>query len=272
MNNPVNSSYTSLTLKIVGVILIISSLLDYLVLGIPFKPLDPIWQINYVTQMVDRGIIPMVGIAFLVVGYWIGNLNTDVASGTRPASSFKDLRFWSFIIASILGLIFLLIVPLHLNNINKEKSNALEQIEERAGQFESRIAQESEQLGALLQNDQALAQINEAIESGKVNGQELNDQQIQELEQRRASLEELKDNPEAIEERISEAENQLGTRKKEAEKNARAEAFKLGVRTGISSLLLAIGYMVIGWTGLRSVTSGASGGRRKAPKGAKKPK
>ncbi len=271
MNNPVNSSYTSLTLKIVGVILIISSLLDYLVLGIPFKPLEPLWQINYVTQMVDRGIIPMVGIAFLVAGYWIGNLNSDLATNTRP-SSFKDLRFWSFIIASILGLIFLLIVPLHLNNINKEKGKALEQIEERAGQFESRIAQESEQLGALLQNDQAIAQINEAIDTGKVNGQELNEQQIQELEQRRAALEELKDNPDAIEERISEAENQLGTRKKEAQENARAEAFKLGIRTGISSLLLAIGYITIGWTGLRSITSGASGGRRKAPKGTKKPK
>ena len=71
MNTSTISPFTSLALKLIGVILILSSLLDYITLAIPFQPLNAEWQIGFTGQIVDRGIVPMVGIAFLLVGYWI---------------------------------------------------------------------------------------------------------------------------------------------------------------------------------------------------------
>ncbi len=47
--------------------------------------------------------------------------------------------------------------------------------------------------------------------------------------------------------------NQIRQRRDEAEKQAKDNAWKSGLRIGISSLLLSIGYIIIGWTGLRGM-------------------
>ena len=46
---------------------------------------------------------------------------------------------------------------------------------------------------------------------------------------------------------------QVRQRKEEAEKQAKDNAWKSGLRIGISSLLLSIGYSIIGWTGLKGM-------------------
>jgi hypothetical protein len=52
--------------------------------------------------------------------------------------------------------------------------------------------------------------------------------------------------------------------KEEVEKQARETAWKSGLRIGISSLLLSIGYIIIGWSGLRGMGA-VQGAGRKAP-------
>lgn len=54
----VYSPFTALALKTVGLILIVSALLDYVILAIPFNPLQREWQLSFTTQIVDRGVIP----------------------------------------------------------------------------------------------------------------------------------------------------------------------------------------------------------------------
>ena len=49
-------------------------------------------------------------------------------------------------------------------------------------------------------------------------------------------------------------QTQLGTQKEQQQSNIKNEALKSGLRVGISSLLLAIGFIVIGWFGLRSLS------------------
>lgn len=59
------------TLKVVGVILILSFLLDFVILSFPSGPRDSQWQVGFATALIDRGIIPLVGLALIFTGYWI---------------------------------------------------------------------------------------------------------------------------------------------------------------------------------------------------------
>lgn len=253
------SPYTSLCLKLVGIVLILSSLLDYLTLAIPFNVLEPEWQINFTTQIVDRGVVPLVGIVFLLIGYWIDGA---VVSSNSPRKSL-DLRVPIFLLASALGLLFLLLVPLHLNNLRVASTSALEQIEQGAGEAENRLQTQFDQLNALSQDPQRLQQLNQqltqidsVLESGQVQGQTLQAQQRQQLQQRRAQLQNLRDlaqNPEALEAQLNQLQLQLREQILERENLARTEVLKQGLRIGLSSLLLAVGYIAIGWLGLRGM-------------------
>lgn len=250
-SSSVYSGFTSLALKIVGLIMILSSLLDYIILVIPapgVDPLQPDWQFNLTTQLVDRGVIPMVGIAFLLAGYWISKNSGAAANDQR--SSVSDLRFWVFLLSSLLGLIFLLLVPLHFNNVRLQSNQALAQITERAEQAETQLAAQTEQIGILLKEPQRMDELNRAIESGQVQGERL--VQLQAL---REQLQTLKQDPEALDQRVNQAKTQIRSGQQEAEARARTQAWKSGIRTGLSSLFLAIGYSVIGWLGLRSLGS-----------------
>jgi len=52
-----------------------------------------------------------------------------------------------------------------------------------------------------------------------------------------------------------EIETEIGTRREDARGQVRQEAIKSATRISISSLLMSIAYIVIGWTGLRRLMS-----------------
>ena len=257
MNNRV---YTSLSLKLIGVVLLLSSLLDYITLAIPLNWQSSQWQIGLFTSIVDRGIVPLVGIGLILVGYFIENSN-DV---NLRKSSEVDLRVPIYVLATIMGLMFLLIVPLHLNNLNEAKINALNQIKQGAGQGANQIQEFLSQMDQLSKNPQRLSQqiqqLNQAVESGQVQGQSLNAQQLEQLQQQRTQLEQLQDlskNPKEYKNRINELteqlEEQLIDRRRQAENKAKTQALKQSLRIGLSSLMLAIVYSTVGWIGLKVV-------------------
>ncbi|MDY6783566.1 MAG: HpsJ family protein [Cyanobacteriota bacterium] len=253
-SNPILSAYTALALKVVAVILIVSSLIDYIILAIPFKPLDQAWQIGFTNQIVDRGIVPLVGIVFLVIGYWIG----EASDTAEEKPIFLDLRLYAFIIASILGLLFLLLVPLHVSNLSRAIGDQIQQIDEQANAAEAQIGQQSDQLDLILRDEARLNQLNQAIESGEAEGQQLQPAQIEQLKQLRDQIRTLQDNPQALSDRIEQAQTQVRERKLELEQQARTNAVKSGVRIGISSLLLALGYSALGWMGFKGLGSATS--------------
>lgn len=242
----VYSPYTALALKIVGLIMIVSSLLDFIILAIPFEPLKPEWQFGFTTQMVDRGVIPMVGMAFLFIGYWISSNMGMPSSESR--SVVTDLRFWALLLAIVLGLLFLLLVPLHFKNVGQQSSQALEQISQRATQAETELKNQTDQVSALVKDPKRLEELDKAISGGQLQGE-----QLQRAQAIRDQLLAIKQDPNALKDRIDKAQTQIRTGKLDAEKQARTAALKSGIRTGISSLLLAIGYSIIGAMGLRSL-------------------
>lgn len=255
----ISSAFTSLSLKMVGGVIVISSLFDYLFLAIPFTWQNADWQINFTNQIVDRGIVPMVGIAFLIAGWWI----TDAAA-TSNNKIYPAVRIPIFVLASLLGLMFLLLVPLHLSNISKASGLAIAQIEAQAGQQATKVQGFIQQLNSISQNpaqlSQEIAGRNQVIETGSFQGRQLTEPEIQALKGQRDQLQQLLDlskNPKELKQRLDALRGTLETRLKELQleqKNkAKTVALKQSLNTGISSLMLAIGYIVIGWLGLKNI-------------------
>ena len=257
------SSVAARTLKVVGIILILSALLDCIVLSLPGETSDLFnraWQLAAATQIVDRGIIPLMGIALLMAGFWV-----DSSSGVsiERRKVWLDLRFWALLISSLLGLLYLCLVPVHLNNTRLELQNALAQVDLEAGQAEG-------QLEAQIKSDQFKAQVEQLKSQRRTQIAALlqDDGKLQQALQRSEVPQELKtvlrnskNDPKALDNFLeqqaqalpTQARNEIRTRKQQKEKELRTRSRNSSLQTGISSLLLAIGYITVGWTGLRSM-------------------
>lgn len=249
LNSRSISSVAAVALKTVGVIIILAALLDMITLPFPAKPLDRQWQINFVTLAVDRGIVPMVGLALLLTGYWVDTIS---GLGLGDRRSWKNLGFWALILSSVFGLFYILAVPLHLNNVRVSNTEAIERIKQDASQAEAQlnnrlqteVGQQRQQIEQLIANPE---QIDRAREAGQITLDQAT--QLQQFRQNPKALDQF------IEKRVGEVKGKLqteiGQRREDALNNVKNESIKSGLRVGISSLLLAIGYILIGWIGLR---------------------
>jgi ABC-type multidrug transport system fused ATPase/permease subunit len=259
------SSLAARTLKIVGILLVISSLLDFLVLPFPYSPLDLQWRLQLAESLVERGIIPMIGLAMLFAGFWIDN---STAQSPQPQKSWQDLRFWGLWLASLLGLFFLLIFPMHLNDTRIANAKAMQLIERQAEQQEQQLENliGSQQFQQQLEQRQSQfkQQLSQRLEDEDWLQQRLQSEEVP--EQEKNMLQEFKENPEAIDQFLSQRVQQLPdvqrTRIREQKLQRQQQAkmlWKSGLRISLSSLLLAIGYITIGWSGLQRMM-----GRRRA--------
>lgn len=257
----ITSGFISLILKLVGGILLISALINYIFLLISPQWQDPNWQINVTNSAIDQGITPLVAIAFLLVAWWIGDNNNS----EKPN---KPVRMIVFIIASILGLVYLLLVPLHFGNINRVSSDLFVQIDQRIAQQEAQIQGFVSELEAISKNPeqlkQEIEQRNQIIQAGgKLGGQQLNPQQLQSITTQRDQLQQilnLSDKPEELKAKFQEVRNQLESELQKAvdqeKRKAQGLALQQSLKTSISSLMLAIAFIAIGWLGLQKMLKG----------------
>lgn len=252
----ISSAYTSLCLKLIGVIFILSFLLDAITSAIPFTWQNPQWQIAFVTGIVDRGVVPLVGIAMILIGYWI-----DATAGMAKKASALSLKLLVYITASVLGVIFLLLVPVHVNNVNQARTTELSQIQQGADQGNQQIQAFLAQLNNISKNpqqlDQQVQQLQKILSKGEFQGQQLTTQQLESLKaqtQYFAGLRDLAKNPADFKKRVDEIKNQMQTqladKQREIEGKAKTEALKRTLRICLSSLMLAIAYSAVGWLGL----------------------
>lgn len=243
------SPLAATSLKLVGAITILAALIDFITLLFPPEFGNRAWQLATTTQLVDRGIVPLVGIALLLTGYWI---DSSLGKEPRRMSLLADARFWTCLLSCLLGLIFLLTAVLHPNNVRIQSREALLQVESEAqqanseleGRLNADLSQGRAQIDALLSNED---QLQAAIASGNLD------------EAQRAQIEQFRNDPEALNEFLnsqvgkaqSQLQTQIGEQKKMATERLKAEAVKATIRITLSSLLLAFGYTFIGWAGLR---------------------
>ncbi|MGD1903329.1 MAG: HpsJ family protein [Geitlerinemataceae cyanobacterium] len=254
------SSLAALSLKTVGIILIVSSLLDYTILPIPYQPLDIAWRISLASTFVDRGIIPMIGLGLMFAGY---KMDTDEGRGGSVSKKWQYLPFWGLVLAAVLGVFFALLTPMHLNDVRMASQNRLASIEEEARrvetnfnaqlgseEFQTQLEQQQveakEQFKSLLENPDRLQTVIDSPDTP---------------EEIRVVLEEAKTNPQALddffEERVAAIPEQVLGRVREQQENQTRqvgrEAGKSAIRIGLSSLLLAVGYLIIGGVGLKGM-------------------
>jgi hypothetical protein len=277
MVNRVASSNTSLTLKVVGIVCILSFFVDFVILLLGFSPTNKQSQIALATNLVDRGIVPLVGLGMLMAAYWIDGAE---AGSERPRGI--DLRLPALVISSLLGLMFLLIFPLHLNNVRQASTQAVTQISQEAQQAENQLNNQLSQVQEQLNNPGAKAQleqvrtqlktqITELLKDEQKYKQALDNPQLP--AEQKDLLQKAKAKPQELDkliaqrtdpqERAIQLVSQIRERKEEVEKQAKDNAWKSALRIGFSSLLLSIGYIIIGWTGLRGMGA-LQGSKRKA--------
>lgn len=252
----VNSSpWLALMLKLAGVILILTSLIDYFVLLSTVNFQNSQSVITFTTGMVDRGFIPLVGIMLVFLGLWSESGSSEAGARSSPA-----LRLFTLIIASILGLCFLLIVPWHVMTARDAADTQVKQVAEEAAKAETQLDSQVQQLKGQgpQQLEAQLAVLDQAIREGK-----LPPDQLAQAQQKREQLRKLKSDPKALQAEVeaqigpkrTEELNKIRSRKQELEDQTRGTAMRAALRTGLNSLLLAIAYSIIGWTGLRQLLS-----------------
>lgn len=245
------SVLASRALKTVAIVVILGALLDIFVVPIPYQ-LDRQWQIDFVTQAVDRGISLLLGLVLFLTGFWV-----DSAAGVavERKNIWQDPRLYAFVLSSILGLFFLILFPLHLNNVRLGHQETLTTINKQATDTQSQLNSQikTEMDSRRQQITQLLAATDDQL-----------DQLVKEkrMTQEQADLiRKFKADPKSVDPFLKTQENglrtklqtELGVKKNEAQQKLTNEALKSGLRVGISSLLLAIGFIVIGWVGLRNV-------------------
>ncbi|NEP54148.1 MAG: hypothetical protein F6K65_37305, partial [Moorea sp. SIO3C2] len=156
------------------------------------------------------------------------------------------------LLACILGLIFAILTPVHMNNVRLQSSEALTQVSTEADQattqleqrLDAEVTQQRARISGLLSNPE---QIEQLIASGEVTAEQA------------AQIRQFEDNPESLDEFLSgqasqlrnRLETEIGSRREEATKRVRSEATKASIRISLSSILLAVGYLAIGISGVR---------------------
>jgi hypothetical protein len=249
MQPTVSSFLTPLALKTAGAVLILSSLID-LVFMLVFPPENLVleggrWWLYATSQLVDRGLLPLVGIAFMVTGDWIKIVSTE-DGGNRGTLS----RIAIYVLASLLGLIFVLIIPFQLNATNDFKAQELKKIETEVAQIEKGIKNNLSQINAQ-SKDKIKEQIT-AIEK-ELKGGQIPPERLTNLQITKSKLELLLNDPKKFAAESEQNLQQLQKQKQKVEAQAGERMLKTGVRTSLASVLLAIAYITIGWSGLKRV-------------------
>ncbi|MEM1425942.1 MAG: HpsJ family protein [Cyanobacteria bacterium P01_H01_bin.130] len=254
--NPNQSLLPARAMIICGLVSIAVAFVNYLGLLIPFEPLDQAWQQSVISRFVDLGIVPFIGIGFIFWGFWI---EERTLSQRLPRRKFKIA---ALSIAFALGVIFLVASPLHLFNVWSRSREVLAQITSEARSAEEQVEQQVQSEAfrtGLEQRQQALSAQAEALLKDEdavkelLEGDELNEEQKNFLRQAQSNPEQLQAFIAAQADRLPlQLIGRIRERRQQLDERARVAAFRSGLQTGISGLMLSAGYITLGATAFRS--------------------
>ncbi|TVR05343.1 MAG: hypothetical protein EA395_15800 [Phormidium sp. GEM2.Bin31] len=230
-------------LKLAGTVLILITLLNFILLIVPPDLGSPSWWLNLTTQIIQQGIIPLIGIAALLAG-----IACEVVSGTATENDtwIETLKKRTFRLSLVLGLIFLILIPGHalaalasshqaIQRIDREANRSLEQIELQLQQ------QQQLYLGVIEADAEPEALLDEFV-----GDEPLTEEQL-------AQLEEFVENPQSLERQIqtfrASLVERVQTRSSRAKERSRFGAWKSIARFGLTSIMLSTCYLNIAFLG-----------------------
>lgn len=251
--HPSNASdpIAALVLQVGGAVAIAVGLIDFLAVAFPIGDLSSRpWVIDTTRQLIDRGIVPAMGIALLFWGFWM-ETRTGV---NRPWR--RGVGIATLILSAVMGLMFLILAPTHLLTVRAEAQDTLARITREARAAEEQL--DSPEFKSNLQRQQATfrAQMQELLQDDARFNEFINSSQFN--ERQKEFMRRLKANPNdldtVIRQRATDFPLQLlgriRTRKQELESRARTTAIRLGIQTGTSGIALGVAYAAIAWLGL----------------------
>ncbi|MEM8602506.1 MAG: HpsJ family protein [Cyanobacteria bacterium P01_H01_bin.121] len=241
-SSPARVPAIALALKSIGLAMVAISIFDFLLLAWP--PVGPDinwleWRVSVLSQVIDRGVIPLLGLAIISLGVWISSQCGQKGLFTG------GLLLVALGLSAILGLTCLGLAGYHVREVRLASAAATREINEQAqtaeAQLDTRLNQEVEALGALL-------------ESGQVPPQ-LDNPQLEDL------LAAYEQNPQVLEQRQELARNQALSQIRQEQLVARQETqqqFRQSMfRIPVSGVLLATGYLILAWFGFKGLFLGA---------------
>lgn len=253
---PPLSAELALILKLTGSILILGTLVDCLLLTVPPNFMNSNWLESLIREWVSRGILPLLGLAVLLLGVWITPLKA--AEESAQSSKKKGGQRWvtgAIALAMSLGILFLLMAPLYFNSSRLSSAAATRQINDQAAQAQQQLnaelTQRRVQVDAFLSDPEQTAQL-----QAELANPQLSDSEKAQLQQLQDLLKQTQNNPKALDQKIAEARKAATEQIQQQQQQARDQFVtntrKLRIHTILTSLLLAIGYLTIAWTGVQS--------------------
>jgi hypothetical protein len=229
---------TSLVLPLVGIVLILTFVFDFVIRVFSLQWNKPEIQINFWNELIDRGVIPLIGLALVYAGFWLNGIlsrKSDTEDGPAPSPA-SNPQFWTFVFASLLGLVFLLLLPLHFSSSGEVINSAITRTDQQEAQMKFGIQQEQQQIQQVISTP---GQLDEILKTRKLPPEQL------------ALFEELKRDPKALDKRAAQKLEEMKKQKQQVLTQVNQEVGQIRWRYEIRSLLLSLGFIAIGWTGLR---------------------
>lgn len=239
-----NAAPIALALKVTGCIMVAIALIDYLVLLFPLDLGDPQWRFQLTSQIVDRGVLPLLGIAIMGLSIWVEQL-----SGLSEKGVMKPVIM---VASAVLTLLFFIMGPMHFIDAGQASAAATRQINERTDQAEvqldARLQQERAQINAVISDPSQLQDLEKQLASG-----EIPEDAKERLTLIKDNLTRFKEDPSLLEQQQETTRNRAlsairGTGLEESNRVA-LEFRKSRLRVPMSSLMLAGAFMFIFWTG-----------------------
>ena len=229
-------------MKLAGIMLVLFTIINYFLLIFTIKTGDTNWNLNFTTIIVEEGIIPILGIALMFCAYGFEEILG--LAPPQPKLRWNSIKFWVYLLSFFFGIIFLLIIPLHISNAVAVSNEAVETANKTAKEekeiLEQRLEEQKNIIGDMLRNQPKL--------DAFIKKRQLSEEQI-------ANLAKFKNNPNAFKVKVEEVRSTLTQRidsKQQQEiQKSQLSAFHSSLKICLTSLLLASCYLTIGWSGFR---------------------
>jgi hypothetical protein len=239
-----SSSNVPHLLKLTGLILILGIIVDYLTLAFPPNFLDNEWLANLIDQFVGRGVVPLIGLALL---FWGMLMDDSINQGAA-----RRLLTPAVLLAAGFGVMFLLFTPLYFNSnrlVSAASSQAINQEAETAAQqLDRQLTMRQGQVNALISNREQAAKLDAELQNAQVTSADK--AQLQELKE---TLDRVKNDPKLLASEVAKARavgiEQIEARQGQAKLNLQEEMRRARLRITSISFILAVGYLMVSWTG-----------------------
>ncbi|WP_017713032.1 HpsJ family protein [Prochlorothrix hollandica] len=238
-------SLSPLVLLALGFTLVAIATTDFLTLTFPPQWGSTEWRLRLMTQLIDRGAIPFMGLAFLCLGCWVSTYQ-------RQELAIKPLVMRGVILGSLgLALVYGGITPFYFSDNRMASAQTTQALNDQAAQAElqldNRLNQELGLISNLMDNEAQLQQ--------QLKGQTLSGPQQAQLDKVMEQLKQFKDDPATLQQRTTEARTQvlseIRLQKEQAQGDARHRFIRDAIRLSLSSVLLAAGYLTLSIIGFQ---------------------